>query len=471
MKKKLTVATFIALSISILNAQQWVLKKGAIMDSLKLNDSTTENFSLYLPTKFESTKNWPIVFVVDMEGHGKKAIRIFQEAAEKQGYILASSNNVKDTLSISNNILIVNRLINKVLSFLPVQNNRVYTAGFGSGGTFASLVPMFIKGVEGVISWGGSIGNAEILSGKNPFYFIGIVEKEDFNYPAMLAMENVLNKMKFPNQLLVLDDKQTPQQRILEKALGMFTIAAMDKGNVEKNASLINSSYKRDLREINLSMGNIKLLQADELLGEVISVYRLQKDMDSLRGVHNSLKKEKIYKTQKRNETNVFFKEALIKEDYAYYLEEDILTHNFNNLGWWSYQMDELKKYEKSSNVEEQQMGKRLYGYINALLEDNMDFLNAQKQLDEEALVLLWMIKTVTSPQDYPRYLKIISQSSKNGDFGTALFYLEELLKNGYQNRDGLYNLENTALLRITPEFNELVAKYLKEARYDIIEK
>jgi hypothetical protein len=31
--------------------------------------------------------------------------------------------------------------------------------------------------------------------------------------------------------------------------------------------------------------------------------------------------------------------------------------------------------------------------------------------------------------------------------------------------------LDNTALFRITPEFNALVDKYLKKARYDIIEE
>jgi hypothetical protein len=47
---------------------------------------------------------------------------------------------------------------------------------------------------------------------------------------------------------------------------------------------------------------------------------------------------------------------------------------------------------------------------------------------------------------------------------------LEELLKNGFKDKTALYSLEHTALLRITPEFNELVAKYLKEPRYEIMD-
>ena len=56
-------------------------------------------------------------------------------------------------------------------------------------------------------------------------------------------------------------------------------------------------------------------------------------------------------------------------------------------------------------------------------------------------------------------------------DYGTALFYLEELLKTRYTNKEELYSLENTSLFKIMPEFNEVVEKYLKGARYDVIEQ
>lgn len=133
--------------------------------------------------------------------------------------------------------------------------------------------------------------------------------------------------------------------------------------------------------------------------------------------------------------------------------------------------MDELKKYDNSKIKEEQQMGKRLSGFLNALVEDNIDILTTQSPTDEVAMSFLYMVKTVIVPTDYPSYLKIVSSSAKNGDYGTALFYLEELLKNGYTNKKELYNLPHTALLRIMPEFNEVVAKYLKEARYEYVEE
>jgi hypothetical protein len=45
---------------------------------------------------------------------------------------------------------------------------------------------------------------------------------------------------------------------------------------------------------------------------------------------------------------------------------------------------------------------------------------------------------------------------------------LEELLKKGFKDKEKLYNIEHTALFRIMPEFNEMVSKYLDDARYHI---
>ena len=133
--------------------------------------------------------------------------------------------------------------------------------------------------------------------------------------------------------------------------------------------------------------------------------------------------------------------------------------------------MQELNKNSSSGNPFESQMGKRLIGFINHLVESNSNELKNEKVLDEEGLNFLWMLQTITNPKNYDSYIKVISYNSKKEDFGTALFYLEELLKAGYTDKKELYNIEHTALLRITPEFNQVVEKYLKDARYQIIEQ
>ncbi len=464
---------FFLLSLPVFGiSQDLILKKGIIIDDVMVNDTLTETFAVYLPTTFEMTKKWPVVFVYDMQGRGKQALSMFREAAEDQGYILAASNNVNDSLPLSKNILVSNRMFNAIYNLLPIQIDRTYTAGISSGARVASLIPMFIKQIKGVIGCGAPVANAEVLSSKTPFHFIGIVGVEDFNYTPMLNAQIILNKLKFPNTLLVFDGgAEWPPASYIAKAMELFTLSAMAKGVVLKQEDVIRGSYKKNLGEVSALISSNKLLQANKLLTEMMAIYRPHMNVDSLRESSKTLRKGSLFRSQSRSENAALFKEWLIKEDYSYYLEEDVLTYNYNNLGWWKYQMEELQKYQKSKDIFEQQMSKRLKGYVNALIADNVDLVKMDSPVDEEALNFLWMVNTVTDPTSYDPYLKIIAFNSKVEDYGTALFYLEELLKNGYTDQEALYSIDHTALLRISPEFNEIVAKYLKEARYDVIDE
>jgi hypothetical protein len=295
---------------------------------------------------------------------------------------------------------------------------------------------------------------------------------EDYNYPEMLSVGKTLSKMKFPNQLLVFEGgAQWPSTPYLSRALEFFTMAAMTKKSALKDSAYIEHSYRQNMDMVDRLVATQNPLRANYLVEEMMEIYRPHRATDTLQDLNKSLKKDKLYRAQVRAQNSAFFKESLIKEDYSYYLEEDVLTYNYNNLGWWNYQMEELSKYGKSANFFERQMGERLRGFINALVEDNIDLLVSETPIDMEAVNFLYMLKTITDPKAFDYYLKVISNSAAFDDNGTALFYLEELLKNGYTDKAALYSLENTALLRITPEFNALVEKYLKEARYDIIEE
>ncbi|MGB5691272.1 MAG: alpha/beta hydrolase [Flavobacteriaceae bacterium] len=452
-----------------LQAQDFTLKKGVITDSIQV--SKDESFAIYLPKNFELNKNWPMVLVCDMQGRGKQAVSMFVNAAEDQGYVLVGSNAIHDSISISNNVLIANRLLKSVDALISLEKARVYTAGFSSGGRFASLLPSFIKGFRGVISLGATIPNYELLSSKNVFHFIGVVGNEDFSYPDMLKARTTLKRLKFPNQLWVFNGgHQWPEPRYIEKALSAITLLAMSKGGTPKDTAFVKSGYQKDLNDLQDLIQAKDLVTAYDHMNEIISTYQLHLSMDSLQAVRKSLHKDKEYRTQRRDENAALFKETLMRDEYQYNLLEDIGSLNYNNLGWWNYQVEELKKYEKKPSPE-RKMGVRLLSYLNALLEDNIDIETAEDRVNDEVLSYLWMLKTITEPDNFEYYLKIISDSAKYEDFGTSLFYLEELLKRGYKDKAVLYDLDNTALLRITPEYNELISKYLKDARYEIIEE
>lgn len=447
--------------------------KGRIIDSVKIKDSISESYNLYIPKRFDGVGGWPVLFVFSMEGKSKRVLSMFRQAAEDHRFILASSNNVSDSLPISKNILITGRMIRNVSSVLPIDKNRAYTGGFGTGAKFATIVPSFIKQIAGVISIGSPVPNMELLNTKRPYHFIGIVGNEDFNYPDMLQEKPVLGKLKFPNNLIVYDGgAKDYNSSAINKSFEILVLSSMAKGNLARDEEFIMENYTRDFQQYRGLFSKGNKYRAKEELSQIISIYQPLINVDSLQDELRTVKKHKTYKIQNRAFNNTLFQESLIREEFEYNLGEDISSLNYNNLGWWNYKVGELKKYDGKTDSLQVQMGRRLIGYLNALVEDFIDLEKSQQLVNDEVLSYLWMIKTITDPLDYQYYLNIISDSSKYEDYGTALFYLEELLKQGYTNKEELYSLEDTALLRIMPEFNAVVNKYLKSSRYDrIIEK
>lgn len=465
--KKLVLLLFVIISLQI-SAQELRLKKGVVVDGIKVSDSLPQSFSLFLPSNFNTAKKWPVMFIVDYNDKEKQVIRLLANTAEREGYILAASNNLNDTLSISKNILAFTKTYNAIVGMLPVNDSQVYISGFNAGGRLATTIPAFISNIDGVLSYNAAIGNIEIINVDKPYQYVGIVSSSNYNYMAMLNNQTILNRLKFPNQLFVVDDaKEWPNQNSIDKAFSIFKLSAMAKVNVTKDTTYVTETFTTVTNEINNLVAANKLKKAKDLIDQSIVVYKPFKDIEALKDKSNELRKNKIYKSLKRAENNVFFKEQSLKDDFNYYIEEDAYTYNFNNLGWWAHQIDEINKFKNSTNQEQQKMGgHRLHSYLVALTDDFTDANLAEKNIDYDALSFLYMLKTIIDPEAYEAYLKIISLSAKNDDFGTSIFYLEELLKNGYTNAGKLYDLEFTTLLKITPEYNQLIEKYLKKGRY-----
>ena len=457
------ILTTLCLCISLgIYSQEFTLKKGRITNDIPVSKKSAENFSVYLPTTFTTTKKWPIVFVYDFDGKGRRALSMLTNNAEEKGYILAASNNFNDSLKISENVLISSRMMEEVLAMLPINEKRIYTAGFNSGANLASLIPVFLKGITGVLAIDGAIGNTEVLSKNNPFHFIGIIDKQNFVYTNMLLVEKQLNGKNFPNELLVANTPNRNRKWFVNMALDFYTLESMAKGIIPKDSVFVQHSLQKALEKVSSFKKEGELLLAYDFLGEVISQFRPLINTDSLKVRFKEIRKDKRYRELKRVENNSFLKENLMREDFSFYLEDDIVTYNFDNLGWWNHQINVLDEKIKSPKASERQLNYRVKAYVNALFNESIALLKSEKSLDEEALVLVWMMKTIIAPKEYNNYLHIISNSAKVEDFDTALFYVEELLKNDFTDYEKLETLENTGLLRIKPEFKKLMAKYLK---------
>jgi len=156
--------------------------------------------------------------------------------------------------------------------------------------------------------------------------------------------------------------------------------------------------------------------------------------------------------------------EGLLLDDISYFLDEDLALGSFSNLGYWDERIQQFRAAaQNSAKPKEQKVAKRMLGYIDYVV---IDFLTLNRVALFDQRIFANVLRTLLDPENDTAYLDIISLAAIDGDDNTAYFYLEELLKQGYDDYEALYSIPKTELLRIKPTYNELVESYLGKSKF-----
>ncbi|MBK5193029.1 MAG: hypothetical protein JJE07_07420 [Flavobacteriaceae bacterium] len=453
-------------SFQIVFTQEISLRKGAVTDNLSVNDSLSETFAIYLPSNYSNEKSWPVFFVFDPEGRGKSVVQLFRQPGEEQGYLIVASNNINSKDSLLNNLKVGTRLMSRVFNLFSVDRNRIYTAGLAEGAEVASAIPAVYNNIQGVLAVGDIWLNADLLKKDENFSIVGLVGTRDFRLYKMKENIQFLSKTGNKASWYKFDGThQWPDSNLISHALGNFSLQALSKGLIPQDPSLVESLYRKEIETAEVLRRSLQLFKSYELLDKMKDKYVLFDKKDDLKDRQKNLRHEKFFKEQRREYSRAAIKETELKEQYIYFFNEDVLTSNFENLGWWSQQIKELQAFQQGKNQAEAEMAYRLEGLLQFLAKTTFQKLNeAKAHIDR--LIFTAILQTIFDRENPEGYRSIISLSAGDGDYETALLYLEDLLKTGYKEMDPLYNIPGTLDLKLSPEYNALIKKYLGESRF-----
>jgi len=366
---------FFVLAIpTLIIAQKNSIAAGITNRDLLVSDSSSETYNLYVPTTYKASLTYPIILVVDFNREKFPERALFLEAAESESVLLATSNSLKGTASFSDNMLILERMLQAVNKRVNVLKSGIYIAGKEKGARFATVVPLFIRDIGGVLSCGASMANLEILDTHPAYNFVGIVSRNDYNLREMIQSRNILDKYKIYNQLYIYDGEETELATdMIVEGIRALKLATSNNQALRSNENDLNNHYQASLDHANKFILDQNILLADHYLSEMVRMYKPYREIKTLKKSIKERRKTTIYKTSKRAVLNSYLKEDLVKQDYGFYLNEDTRDHNFSNLGWWNYQMEALDILAKSSILLERQRASRLRGYLYALVSDAID--------------------------------------------------------------------------------------------------
>ncbi len=158
-------------------AENYKLPLGKVTDEIKCGNRERWSYHLYLPSFFNPTREWPVLFVMSPGGGSPGTLNRYVNGAEKNGWMLAVSRQSKNGFDKSEEAVLA--MIEDVRAKHPVDEDRMYSSGFSGGARMAFVVAKQLKRepLAGVLACGAGGNPASVdrgtvvygLSGTNCF--------------------------------------------------------------------------------------------------------------------------------------------------------------------------------------------------------------------------------------------------------------------------------------------------------------
>ena len=463
----LILSTLLLLATLKTYAQKQSLLKGVVNETQVTSDTLDLSYSIYLPPNYSVDVPSNVIFVFDPEGEGTRASRLFSSATDTEDFVIVSNNfplsEELDSLDInvSRAILVMRDVYLKI----PTAQNEVYLSGLRSGARVASAVSYLVTDVNRLLLIDDVYFDPRFASRAKRNLAMGLVGRTSPNYYKMSDYFYQLNSISSDNVLYGYQDTGVwPDAALLTVLINRLKHINEERLKKSVPDAEYEADYRRDIVALNLLIQSEEYLTGNDLIKDAKSDYRGHVDLGSIRDLQREVRRLDEYKMARKRERSGSLEESLLVEDIAYFLEQDLLIADFENLGYWDNRIRQFEEATKNaSRPREQEVAQRILGYIDYEVQ-NFLFQNKERLIPQR--IFANVLNTLLNPKQKESYLNIIDLSAQDEDYNTAYFYLEELLKLGYSDYEELYAIPNTQFLKIKPTYNQIIEKYLGKSKF-----
>jgi dienelactone hydrolase len=223
--------------------------RGEIVSRIECGADPAHSYALYLPSGYSRDRTWPVLYLYDPRRRGLLAAERFRDAAERYGWILASSNDTMSDDPTAENDDAVRAMWADVNGRFSVDPRRVYAAGFSGGARLAVLLAQAMRErVAGVIACGGGFPNSAPPGKETRFAFFGAVGDVDFNYGEMRRLDRTLARLGVMHRLAVFEGPHSwCPAPVCREGIEWLELQAMRSGARPKDPALVERLFAERL--------------------------------------------------------------------------------------------------------------------------------------------------------------------------------------------------------------------------------
>lgn len=229
---------------------------GQVLERVACQRDPSQTYALYLPRTYNLDRRWPTLLVMDPRGRAVTALELFREAAERHGWIVLSSYDIRSDGPAEPSIKALNAMWPEALLRYSTDHRRVYAAGFSGGAHLAWTLGQTPDALAGVIAVGGRF-IPELLPGHPTYATFTAAGDTDFNYQGTRAVDRLLATRGVPHRLEIFKGPhQWMPRELAALAVQWMELQAMRRGLRERNVQLIETAYRAEVgaaRELEVS--------------------------------------------------------------------------------------------------------------------------------------------------------------------------------------------------------------------------
>ncbi|HZF72093.1 MAG TPA: hypothetical protein VEZ51_01595, partial [Gemmatimonadaceae bacterium] len=110
------------------------LAVGSVTDTVHATSDPAQTYALFLPSRYDASRRWPLLVLMDPRGRALIPLKLFQAVAEHYGYIVMSSYQTRSDGPVEPNDKAINALLADAQTKYSIDPRRYYFAGFSGTG-------------------------------------------------------------------------------------------------------------------------------------------------------------------------------------------------------------------------------------------------------------------------------------------------------------------------------------------------
>lgn len=239
-------------------------RPGQVLERVTCAAAPEFSYALYLPSTFDPARPVPILYVFDPRKRALPALELFRAAAERHGFVIASSHDTESDTTAKPSLLAIRAMWEDTHARLALAPRRAYAAGMSGGARMACILAAAAPGdVSGVFL--AAAGFPDPLNVPRPpaFSVFASVGLLDFNYYELRRLERDLAASGARQHVAYFDGKHGwPPAELAARGLDWLELQSMRQGLRPQDPALVQASLATALATAQAHETSGELLEA-----------------------------------------------------------------------------------------------------------------------------------------------------------------------------------------------------------------